>query len=221
MGKNTFVDRKLVNIREKLKNEPEANETALEKTVEKSSEEPSPQKRQKRTLVPAASVNINDKEWKRALFERWDEFKALRRDVRFKVQQMLENLPENRRDAEEKMKVLTSAEARLTRVIAEVEAIDDSTWDRHSLSSQLSAAMRTVENSRMEIMIISAKLADSKSVVPEQGGGTTTVSSFIHELRSLSFRQSFKLGLGFFFPLIIGIIVAALILAIFNYLTLL
>ena len=214
MGKNKFVDRKLVTIREKLKSEPEGSAPAVDKIIE----EP---RKHKQPKAVAASVNINDKEWKRALFGRWDEFKSLRRDVLFKLKKMLENLPENRKAAEEQIRVIEGAETRLTRMIDDMEAIDDSTWDRHNLASQLSAAMRKVENGRMEVMIISAKLADSKSVVPSSNGAAHPVSSFIHELRSLTFKQSFKLGLGFFSPLIIGIVFAALILAIFNYLTLL
>lgn len=214
MGQNKFVDRKLVNIREKLKSEPGGNSTPVDKIIEE------PRKHKQPHGAPA-SVNINDKEWKRALFSRWDEFKALRRDVLFKLKKMLEDLPENRKAAEEQIRMIADAEIRLTRMIADMEAIDDSTWDRHNLPSQLSAAMRKVENGRMEIMIISAKFADSKSVVPPANGAATPVSSFIHDLRSLTFKQSFKLGLGFFSPLIIGIICAAFILAIFNYLTLL
>ena len=215
MGKNKFIDTKLVNIREKLKNEPEESDAAVDQTVD----EPRRQKSHKQTS--RAPVNINDKEWKRALFERWDEFKVLRRDVLFKLNEMLVELPQNRASAEERLRTLANAEAKLTKMIADLEAIDDSTWDRHSLASQLSAAMRKVENGRIETMIISAKFADSKSSAAVQGSVTNPLSSFIHELRSLTFKQSFKLGFGFFFPLIIGIIFAALILAIFNYLTLL
>jgi hypothetical protein len=212
MAKDTFVDRKLVNIRGKLMDEAKDSSSTVSnsKTVE-------PVRRRSRTQT-AESVNINDKEWKKAVFQRWDEFKALKRDVLLKLNGTLSSIPDDITSAEKRIAELKSAEQKLQVLLSDIEMLDDSSWDRHNLASELSSAMRKVENARLESMIISAKFAD------KQSGGTQSPqgqnSSIIHEIQSLSFSQTFKLGLGFFFPLIIAVIVAVLILSLFNYLTL-
>ncbi len=220
MGKDKFVDGKLVNIREKLMEESNEKrddpQTILAEPIN-----------QNIRRQGSASVNINDKEWKKAIFQRWDEFKALRRDVLFKLKKVLSAIPEDRISAEQRIRDLENAEEKVRQIIADLEAIDDSTWDRHTLTSELSTAMRMVENTRIESMMISAKLARpmaglaGKQSSAMEHGGSNSSSSFVHEVNSLTFRQTFKLGLGLFFPLILGIIIAAFILALINYLTLL
>ena len=212
MGKEKFVDKKLVNIRGRLMEESNEKQDNAQAILA----EPIKQNIQQQGT---RSVNINEKEWKKAVFQRWDDFKALRRDVLFKLKEMLASIPEDQVSAEKRIKALQNAEEKLTKMVTDLEAIDDSYWDRHTLSSELATAMRMVENTRIETMIISAKLADKNSATI-QNGGSSSSTSFIHEITSMSFKQCFKLGVGLFFPLIIGIIVAAFILALFNYLTL-
>jgi len=212
MGKNKFVDGKLVNIRGKLMEESKNSSDIVDlQKVE-------PIKRNRSLQSATASVNINDKEWKKAVFQRWDEFKALRRDVLFKLNDIISAIPDDISSAEKRISELKNADLKLQLLVSEIDMLDDSSWDRHNLASELASAMKKVENARLECMIISAKLADKQSGAMQNV--STQSSSIIHEIQSLSFSQAFKLGLGFLFPLIIALIVSVLLLALFNYLTL-
>ena len=215
MGKDKFVDRKLVNIRGKLMNE--SNEDSP--TEEKVADTPQPRRRSVSAQKQSSSVNINDKEWKRSLFQRWDEFKSLRRDVLFKLNDTLSAIPGDLAAAEQKIIELKKAEIKLREDLKEVDALDDSSWDRHTLSAELASAMRRVENARMDCMMIMTKIEGNGHSTGNRGGIERPLS-LVQDLRSLSFKQSFKLGMGLFLPLIFGIITAAVILAVFNYLTL-
>jgi uncharacterized protein YhaN len=215
MGKEKFVDRKLVNIRGKLMEEAKDEKRATTQTLSQIESSPDAVRR---IQGSAGSSNINDKEWKKAIFQRWDEFKVLKRDVLFKLNSALVSIPDDLAATEKRIENLKTAEAKIKELVSRIESLDDSSWDRHNLASELAAAMKQVENARIESMIISAKFAD------EQSGGniknSNSTSSVIHEIQSLTFAQTFRLGLGFFFSLIIGLILSVLLLSLFNYLTL-
>ena len=83
MSKDKFIDTKLVNIREKLVDESKENNNSSSDVKSGSV------KRADR------SSGINDKEWKKAIFKRWDEFKAVRSDVIVRLQKALSSIPED------------------------------------------------------------------------------------------------------------------------------
>ena len=165
--------------------------------------------------------NLTEREWKKALFKRWDEYRALRRDVILKLNELISSIPENVKDSEKHILDLRSAENRLKTVLASIEELDDSQWNRQSFSKDLADAMRKVENARMDFMITNSKLSigENKLQTTQTPVASNSNNSIIHELTSLSFKQAFRLGFAFFAPLIIGLMVAALIIAILNYIT--
>jgi hypothetical protein len=208
MSKEKFVDNNLVKIRGRL----------MEASNEKSPSNDISNKEKKRDRS-SGGVAIQDKEWKKAIFKRWDEYKVLRRDAILKLNEVLNTIPDDCESAEKKISELKHAETKLKEVLASVESLDDSEWDRHNLTKELSSAVRKVENARMDCMLTSSKLGAKKLHSPIQSANSST-SSLIHELSSLNFSQCFKLGLGFSFPLIIGIIIASLIFSLFYYISL-
>ncbi len=211
MADNKFIDGKLVNIRDKLMETSRENDNSPSDTDSALS--------YKKSERPSGSVRINDKEWKKAVFRRWDEFKALRRDVVLRLNDSLSSIPEDITSSEKRIVELKSAEDKLKKIVSAIEAIDDSGWDRHNLSSELASAMREIENARMDCMLISSRFADKSSGVMQNVQSSSGTSS-LHELNSLTFKQKFKFGLGFFFPLIIGIIVAVLIFSVIYFISL-
>jgi len=165
-----------------------------------------------------STMEIKDNEWKKAIFRSWDEFKAARREVLPRLRGILDSIPDDVAASEKKIRDLNTAAEKLRAVFNDLEAIDDSTWDRASLQSELAAANRKVENARMESMLFAAKFTGdgSKNAVGNAAQPPPT-SSIIHELTSLSFKQAAKLGWGFFFPLLVGIVFGALLLSLMNY----
>lgn len=212
MAKEKFVDGNLVKIREQLARENLPDNDS-------SSNDPVATPARRASASAATSTSINDREWKKAIFRRWDEFRSLRRDVIVTLNELISDIPDSINSEEKRIAELKSAQVRLKSILEGIEAIDDSLWDRHSLISELPSAMRKIENARMDSMLISAKYADKRGNADVVSGASKN-SSVIHELNSLTFSQGFKLGLGFFFPLILGIIVSVMIFSIFYYISL-
>ncbi len=208
MAKDKFIDSKLVNIRNRLMDDKKNNGSVVDNGDASSAKKPD---------LPSKSSGINDRDWKKAVFKRWDECKALRRDVILKLNEVLSSIPEDIVSSEKRISQLKESEEKLKKILSEIEGIDDSGWDRHNLSAELAAAMRKVENARMDCMLISAKFAEKPVNIMQNPTGSSS-NSWIHEINSLTFKQGAKLGFGIFFPLIIGIIIGVLILSLFNYL---
>ena len=100
---------------------------------------------------------------------------------------------------------------KLTTVLNNIGTIKEKEWDKKDFSAALAKAMKTIENSRLELFALQQKtdclLEDN---IP---GLEKNQRSFIPELTSLSPRQVFKLGASFFFPLIIGLILTGILIS--------
>lgn len=219
MGKEPFVDASLVKIRESLQSSLDETETIQEQKRSNPSE-PSPAREMKNSTPKNGGMVIPDKEWKKALFARWDEYRATRRDVLVRIRSRISRIPEELRDHETAMASLTTAEEKLNSILKELELLDDSRWNRSNFSTELGAAMKKVENARLECIMLenTGKGLPSVNHPSTPGGGGRDVS-FIYELTSISFTQAFKLGFGFFFSLTVAILLGTFLLALFNYLT--
>lgn len=219
MGKETFVDASLVNIRGKLQ-ASSTSENTLDETGKSSQNAISPTSALKSPVSSDKGIVIPDKEWKKALFARWDEYKATRRDVLVRLHSRISRIPEELRSYESAAATLNSAEVKLKTICEDLEALDDSNWNRSNFSSELGMAMKKVEDARLESIVLEAALKTQTSHEAQtQIRGGERNASFIHELTSISFIQAFKLGLGFFFSLILAILLGTFLLALFNYLT--
>jgi hypothetical protein len=171
----------------------------------------------KRGGTAAGNSVVSDKEWKKAVFRRWDEFKILKRDVSSRLNEILASVPEEIRNSETKIRELKKSAEKLQKILEEIDQIDDSAWDRFNLSSELAYAMRKLENARMECLLFSSRFSDRRM---QDAAARPASDSFIHEILSISFGQAFRLGAAFFLPLIITIFAAALLLAVMNYISL-
>lgn len=202
MLKDDFVDSKLIKIRDRLAGVSEDKKQDDGKTVfSKDSSEMSGYHESKK-----------NKEWTTALLRRWDEFRLTRKDVTGRLSEKIASIPEEIKISENYVKELRDALEKFAGMLDGLEAIDDSKWDKNNFASDLGIAMKKLENTRLELLRLSAKLAalqrESNAVEADSG------KPFLLELTSLSLSQGFRLGIIFLLPLIVGLLAAAFILAI-------
>ena len=120
-----------------------------------------------------------------------------------------------RRDAEQMVKTLADFRAALTKV----QAIQDATWTKENFQIELTRALTTIENARMEWnsarLKISALAGETKNAAAplDKNSPATATSS----LADLSFGQLCKIGLALTWPLLLvalgalGIFIAILL----------
>ena len=214
-----FVDANLVKISDKISLSTSAEESAIEDVgLGFGGEEPaSPSKRSGRSRN---TLEIKDNEWKKALFRSWDEFKVARREAMSQLREIVESIPDSVESSEKRIRDLRVAEGKLRSILADIEAIDDSAWNRSSLQAELAKATRKVEGAKIESMLFHSKLGEING-----GGGAAATpasrdTSFLYELTSISFAQAARLGWGFLFPLVAGVLIGAMTIALFYYLAL-
>ena len=211
MQKNGFVGLELIKIRNRLlesKNSgakhPQKEDSPTEKTE---------------MLSPPTPDTSRDREWKKALERRWDEFRVIKRDFTGRITESLASLPEEIRIAKEKTGEFQKALENFASLLDEIETIDDTKWNRDNFSSELGFAIRKVENVRLEYLRITAKL----QALQREGNaaeGNVSGRTLIPEIHSVSWAQGFRIGVVFLTPLIVGMLISALILAISIFLAL-
>ncbi|HCE43775.1 MAG TPA: hypothetical protein DET40_09520 [Lentisphaeria bacterium] len=204
MQKNGFVGAELIKMRSRLS---EATSHGEKEAVQDKSAQP------KQPHVQPPPETIMDKEWKKATEKRWDEFRILKRDFTGRLTESLSALPEEIRLAKDHAEQLQRALEKFAHLLDEIESLDDSKWNKDSLSSELPSAIRRVEHIRLEYLRITSKL---KAIQRESSAaeGSDSGRSFIPEICSVSWTQGFKIGLIFFMPIIIVLALSTLVLAI-------
>jgi len=204
MGKNKFVDNDLMRIRGKLS---EVSGETANGIAELNGDDTSEGK----VPSPVRLENQNlEREKRKALYKRWEEFRNLRREVAARLSEKQAAIPEEIRIEELRIAELRSALERFAGMLDELGAIDDSAWDKKAdFGADLGLAVKQVDNMRLEYLRLTAKLAalqresDAAENLPKQ-------VSMLPELNSLSLKQGFRLGLIFFLPLILTILIAAI-----------
>lgn len=204
MQKNGFVGAELIKMRSRLS---EATSHGEKEAAREKPAQPQPVH-----VYPPPEAAM-DKEWKKAIERRWDEFRMIKRDFTGKLTESLAALPEEIRLAKDYAEQLQRALEKFAHLLDEIEMLDDSKWNKDNLSSELASAIRRVEHIRLEYLRITSKL---KAVQRESSAaeGADSGRSFIPEICSVSWKQGFKIGLVFFMPLIIVLALSTLVLAI-------
>ena len=107
-----------------------------------------------------------------------------------------------RRDAEQMVKTLDDFRAAL----AKVQAINDATWTKENFQIELTRALTTIENARMEWnsarLKISALAGETKNAAAALNGNPSAAASAT-SMMDLSFGQLCKIGLAFTWPLLL------------------
>jgi hypothetical protein len=111
-----------------------------------------------------------------------------------------------RRDAEQMVKTLVDFKAAL----AKVQAIRDETWTKENFQMELTRALTTIENARMEWnsarLKISALAGETKKAAAPLEKGIGSAPSL--SLADLGFFQLCKIGLAMTWPLLLALLAA-------------
>jgi hypothetical protein len=198
MTRKNFVDKNLFGLKDKLNPCPSINE-------EKNKTPEYPTHNEEETVIV-------DREYSKALLKRKKEFIHTRSDILKRITLNLEKLNPDITRYEKQLKESKKIREKLSSHLESINSIDEKEWDRKNFSLDLANAMKKVENGRLELFTFQQKtdclLEDD---VP---GLENTRDSFVPELTSLSVGQIFKIGTGFFFPLIIGMLLTGIIISI-------
>jgi hypothetical protein len=154
-----------------------------------------------------------DKEFKKALQNRKEEYIRTKKHVIQKTATTLNRLPIKILELERELKELVVAERKIKDTISEINTINEKKWKNDDFSRELSEATKIVENARLQHLMLNSQLSqlEEKSSIKKQS--TTNENSIIPELISLKHSQLLKLGLGFTLPLIIGFIISCCIIS--------
>ena len=110
-----------------------------------------------------------------------------------------------RRDAEQMAKALVD----MRDALAKVQAIHEETWTKDNFAVELTRALTTLENARMEwnaarlkFAVLSGERADSTAATPRNMAASPAL------LAQLSFGELFRLGLALTWPLVAAALLA-------------
>lgn len=212
-AKNGFVSSGLIKIRDRFSDSKHSGEEPLKDEKNQSGIENS-----LHDEIPQKPEKESDREWRKSLQRRWDEFRLLKKDMTGKLSEILASVPEEIRIEEQRINELREALEKYASLLDSINTIDDSKWNSDNFSSDLGVAMKKLENARLEHIRLSAKLA----VLQRESNAAESSSnlSFLPELNSLSLGQAFRLGMRFSLPLIFALILLAIILSAAIFLSL-
>ncbi len=149
------------------------------------------------------------------LRRRQNEFQTGRQEMIHNLTRGLGLLEEaefnTRRDAEQMVKTIADFRDALNKV----QAIHDETWNKENFSIELTRALTTIENARMEWNAARLKVPALSGPAPEKPEAQLPPAPTALPLTEASFGQLCKIGLAMTWPLILVILgVLGLILAI-------
>jgi hypothetical protein len=119
-----------------------------------------------------------------------------------------------RRDAEQMVKTIGDFRDALTKI----QAIHDEVWTKENFSIELTRALTTIENARMEWNTARLKVPVLSGPVTEKPQSETAPTTTASPLAGVSFGQLCKFGLAITWPLVLvalaalGVLVAVLLL---------
>ena len=224
MAKEEFVNNNLLKIRDKLssaKNPAGNSDKEAAPTAVAVGANPSLNQGDGKEKPSGPSAIANERDWKKAVFKRWDEFKSVKKDIINRLSERIASLPKEIEQFEGHAEELRHAEEKFRKLLEEINTLDDSQWNRHNFTSELAVGMRKLENARIQFMMQASRTASPATKNTGQISESDSSSkNIIHELTSLSFKQCFRIGFGFFMPLIIAMLAAVVIWGLIYYLSL-
>lgn len=218
MAADGFINNNLVKVRDKLSTDTnsggEASNGVQQKSADNDYKPVSYRDEKEKTAI------ANERDWKKAVFKRWDEFKGVKKDIVNRLSERIASIPREIADQEGHTKELKQATEKYQKLLDDINALDDSKWNRHNFTAELASGMRKLENARIEFMMQASKTASPAKNSNKAVETSSSSNSIIHELNSLTFKQCFRIGFAFFMPLILGMLLAVFIWGLIYYLSL-
>lgn len=201
MSERNFIGKQLINIKDRMPGKTGSPLPAGQKTPASVKEE----------VRDVQSVLMIDKEFGKAIHARKGDYLKTKNVVAKMLGDTFARLGKEIAMLEQKNKMYLDSANLIKQLLEEILKIDESKWNPDDFSLELSEAGRVVERARLENIILNEKLNLKKA---DKSGSEDKSGFSILDIVSLSFSQVFKLGFGLFLPLIIGVIAAAVIIAI-------
>ena len=189
--------------------EPQVSSASVE-------EKPVPQEEQAPAPAKQPKAKPRSLEVTKALLDRHGEFNRLHRDVKAKLGEHIASIPEEIAQLQRRADALCEAEAKVKELFENLERLEEPSQDDEDYPHKLADAFKTVENSRLELIMTNSKLDKTPGLGQSLGkhSGHAKSDSIIPELNSLSFKQLFKFGLFLTLPIAIAILAGGLLIAI-------
>lgn len=204
MKKEVYVTEGLLRIKEQI---AEAAKKSSETEIV-----PSPAETQ---VVPPHE--LLSPETREALRKRHDEFTRFRRDVLFKVHELLSVSSDAVETARKQSEDSALLESQLKELLARLEELDEPDTASADYQMRLSEACRSLERLRLDLIPLQTPLENK----PEVSAGSVSRQNLFAELDSVSFWQILRVGLYLSLPLLLillifGILLSAVIIMTFR-----
>ena len=232
MSERNFIGKQLINIKDRIagrigcqnqvQQKTSDTETVFPENVDNQPEiqkepelkqdvliEPVQIKKETKEILPSAFKL--DKEYIKALQSKREDYLRTKGVVTKILGDTLTGLKKEIGIMEQREKMYSDSADLLKRLLKDISGIEEAKWNSNDFSIELSEAERILEKARLENIILKERL-NLKAM--EESKNDCKNGFSILDVVSLSFSQVFKLGFGFFLPLIIGVVVAALIVAV-------
>lgn len=206
-SKDGFISSSLIKIKDKLPDGGERDISDL--SIEAETESPSTSRR--------GDSEFYRREHKKALQKRVEEFRLLKKDLAGKITEKLASIPEDIRISETRISELRSAVEKYASILDTIQSLDEFSWHEDNLSLEVGKSMKKAENTRLEFIRISSKISALQR--ESEAAENSAQTSFMPEIRSLTFIQVLKFGLLISTPLIFTLIATSFIIGIFMYVT--
>ncbi len=163
-------------------------------------------------VEPAASPAVpDDPETRKAVAKRLEDYRRLKKEIQTKLVEMSSKISTDYENHTKRASELDASYKVLEELEDKIELVDDANWTDSVSLQNLAPAMKTLEDSRLELVRIHNKLHIHRenSHAPKHSAG----HEFIHEINSLTIFQLLRFGTLFFMPLIAGFIITGIIVA--------
>ncbi len=208
--KNGFVSSNLITMRDKL-----SVPNAMHSEVQQADQDGISKMQEARQ--ENSQTAYFQKEHRKALLKRLDEFRMLKREISGKITEKLASIPEDIKLSEKRVEELRNSVEKFADVLESLNSVEESLWDDANFSSELASAIKKAENARLEFIRVSSKISTLQR--ESQAADNSSASSMLPEICSLSFMQLIKIGSIVFLPLILTIIIMSIIIGIFIFAT--
>ena len=148
-------------------------------------------------------------ETREALQKRHDEFIRFRRDILFKLHEMLADCSASSESARKLAADYSQAEAQLGDLLNRLETLEEPDTDSENYQIRLSEACRSLERIRLEMIPLRSQFEKT----PDSVHSPASRTNLFAELDSVSFGQIFRVGLYLLLPLMLMVLFFGLLLS--------
>jgi hypothetical protein len=162
-------------------------------------------------VPPPPPQPVVSKQLSEAMQRRVNDFRLSRRDLAVRVAESLAGIDCEIADSERRLQELRPRRERLASIAAELNKESPLDADGAVTQSQIAAESRRLDELRLDACRKIAESSATTQTIPIQAQKQKPSSFDGIDLRSVTFGQLCRIGWGFFFPFIVSLIVAALL----------